>query len=274
MVHASSNLDGAIAQNDIRPGPGGRVVLITSGGALAWCVANGLIRRFGVIAIIQEKPETKFAIVRRRARLLGWPAALSQAACGVLLRILAPTSKSRRDAIRQEMGISSVLSPDAKIKKVPSVNSESCRDLLRSLNPAVVAVYGTRIITPATLAAVAAPFINYHAGMNPKYRGQHPAYWALANGDAENAGVTVHLVDAGVDTGDILYQERVTFDRRDTIQTYQWAQLPAALPLFERAIDDALLGRLTPRRGDGVSANYFPPTLWTYLLNGVVHGVW
>lgn len=110
--------------------------------------------------------------------------------------------------------------------------------------------------------------------MNPKYRGQHPAYWALANGDAENAGVTVHLVDAGVDAGDILYQERVTFDLRDTIQTYQWAQLPAALPLFERAIDDALLGRLTPRRGDGVSANYFPPTFWTYLSNGLEKGVW
>ena len=145
---------------------------------------------------------------------------------------------------------------------------------MQSLDPAVVAVYGTRIIKPRTLAAVTAPFINYHAGINPAYRGQHPAYWALVNRDAKHAGVTVHLVDTGIDTGEVLYQAPVHFDRLDTILTYQWAQLPVALPLFERAIEDAQRRCITPSYVDLPSAQYFPPTLWTYLQNGLSKGVW
>jgi hypothetical protein len=53
---------------------------------------------------------------------------------------------------------------------------------------------------------VPSPFINYHAGINPKYRGQDPAYWARVQGDAEHAGITIHLVDEGVDTGAVLFQ--------------------------------------------------------------------
>jgi len=75
-----------------------------------------------------------------------------------------------------------------------------------------VAVYGTRILKPVTLKCASAPFINYHAGINPKYRGQHPGYWPLAQGDEENAGVTVHLVDEGVDMGSVLYQAQVKFE--------------------------------------------------------------
>ena len=155
-----------------------------------------------------------------------------------------------------------------------SVNSPECRALLARLNPAVVGVYGTRILQPATLASVAASFINYHAGINPKYRGQHPGYWALAEGDAENAGVTIHLVDEGVDTGSVLYQTRVTFAPEDTIASYQHLQAAHAIPLFARAIEDAKAGRLVPRAVDLPSRQYFPPTLWGYLATGLSRGVW
>jgi methionyl-tRNA formyltransferase len=154
------------------------------------------------------------------------------------------------------------------------VNSPECHALLRELAPAVVAVYGTRILKRTTLEAVSAPFINYHAGINPKYRGQHPGYWALASGDAENAGITIHLVDEGVDTGAVLYQTRVTFAPEDTIASYQHLQAAHALPLFVRAIQDALAARLSPRHVELPSRQYFPPTIWGYLATGLTRGVW
>jgi methionyl-tRNA formyltransferase len=145
---------------------------------------------------------------------------------------------------------------------------------LKRLAPSAVAVYGTRIIRRATLDATRAPFINYHAGINPKYRGQHPGYWALVAGDRENVGVTIHLVDEGIDTGSVLYQARVAFAPEDTIATYQHVQAAHALPLFARAVEDALARRLTPRFVDLPSRQWFPPTLWDYLSNGLVRGVW
>jgi folate-dependent phosphoribosylglycinamide formyltransferase PurN len=250
------------------------IVLLIAGSSLGRCVADALAQRLSPLVVIEEQPESKRAIIRRRARLLGWWTALGQAACGLMLRALDRRSARRRAAICRDAGLDRRPAEAPVVHRVASVNTEECRALLQQLAPAVVAVYGTRIIGKKTLAAVDVPFINYHAGINPKYRGQHPAYWALANRDAAHAGVTVHLVDDGVDTGAVLYQAPVTFTREDSILTYQWAQLPVALPLFERALRDALAGRLQPQRIDLPSALYYPPTIWTYLWNGLAKGVW
>jgi folate-dependent phosphoribosylglycinamide formyltransferase PurN len=249
------------------------IVLLTAGGTLANVVANGLAARLGPLTIIEECPETKGQVIRRRARLQGWLTALGQVGFGLAQRLFWPNSE-RLAAIWKQHGLDPAKPSGLTIHRVPSANAPECRALLAQLNPAVVAVYGTRILKPATLASVAAPFINYHAGINPKYRGQHPGYWALAEGDAENAGVTIHLVDDGVDTGSVLYQTRVTFAPEDTIASYQHVQAAHALPLFARAIEDAKAGRLSPRTIDLPSRQYFPPTLWGYLATGLTRGVW
>lgn len=254
------------------------IVILTAEGALAPIVTNGLVRQLSgpgrVITVIREQPESKRDIIRRRARMLGWRVALGQAAFGVLHRLLAPSRAARLEMIVAEHGMDTREHPGVAVHHVPSVNSSECRALLASLTPSVVAVYGTRIIQPATLRAVPAPFINYHAGINPKYRGQHPGYWALVSGDRENAGVTIHLVDAGVDTGSVLYQAPVSFAAEDTIASYQHVQAAGALPLFAQGIEDALARRLAPRTVDLPSRQWFPPTLWDYLTNGLVRGVW
>lgn len=252
----------------------GRIVLLTAGGPLGWCVANALRRSFDDLVVIQEDQESKPAIIRRRARLLGWPSALSQTVCAIALRAWSKQSKTRIEEICSQRRLETRPDPGLDIRRVPSVNSETCRRLLHELSPAVVAVYGTRIIKAPTLDCVSAPFINYHAGINPKYRGQHPAYWALASLDAANAGITIHLVDNGVDTGGVLYQRRVAFEACDSILTYQWVQMADALPLFAQSIEDGLEGRLQTCPVSLPSRQYFPPTLGHYVWNGLARGVW
>ncbi len=48
-------------------------------------------------------------------------------------------------------------------------------------------------------------FINCHAGALPFYRGRNPLNWVLINGES-SFGITVHYVDEGIDTGDIIEQ--------------------------------------------------------------------
>ncbi len=251
------------------------VVVLTAGGTLGQIVVNGLVAHLGrPVTVIEEPPEKKSAIIRRRIRLNGFFAALGQAVLGFALRALARRQKPRLNEIVQKNNFSLMANPDVTVHKVPSVNSEACRKLLASLKPDVVAVYGTRIIAKQTLGCVKAPFINYHAGTNPKYRGQHPAYWARASRDEENAGVTIHLVDEGVDTGEVLYQAPVSYDDNDTIMTYQYVQAGIAIPLFARSIRDALTKGLMTRQVSLPSKKWFPPTVWRYLYIGVTRGVW
>ena len=78
------------------------------------------------------------------------------------------------------------------------------------------------MISNTTLRSTDAPFINYHSGINPAYRGMFGGYFALANGEPEHFGATVHLVDEGVDTGEILYQSRLRTEPDDNFHTYLW----------------------------------------------------
>ncbi len=251
------------------------VVVLAAEGELTNIVVNGLTERLGAtsLSVILEPPESKTDVIRRRARLVGWISTAGQIAFGILQRLLW-SNAARIDAICRGYNLNREPIARLSVFRVPSVNSQVCRDLLRELQPAVVAVYGTRIVSRATLQSVNVPFINYHAGINPKYRGQHPGYWALANDDPDHAGITVHLVDEGVDTGAVLYQMRVQFADDDTIASYQYVQAAYAIALFARAILDALAGRLKPRHVDLPSQKYFPPTLWGYLSTGLKKGVW
>lgn len=61
-------------------------------------------------------------------------------------------------------------------------------------------------------------FINCHAGALPFYRGRNPLNWVLINGE-KSFGVTVHYVDEGIDTGDIITQNMVPIDINDNYAT-------------------------------------------------------
>lgn len=141
------------------------VVLLFTGGPLGWCIVNYLQSCFDNLIVIQEQPEGKIDVVRRRARLLGWWTALGQAAFGGAIRLLEPLAARQCLAIMHNSG----LDPRPRLAlpcfQVPSVNSEECLMLLKQLNPAVIAVYGTRLLKPEKLTAQGASFINYHAGI-------------------------------------------------------------------------------------------------------------
>jgi hypothetical protein len=248
--------------------------VLIAGGPLAHILVNALVDHFGRISVLAEAPESKLEIVRRRARLIGWREALGQAAFGIAHKLIARRSAGRLAAIWDRHGLDPCPDPAIAVRDIGSVNSQACRNALRELRPDVVVVYGTRIIRCDTLACVAAPFMNYHAGVNPKYRGQNGAYWARRSADPDHAGVTIHLVDEGVDTGDVLYQAPVAFAPDDNISTYQHRQMAAALPLLARAIENALAGRLRPHRVELPSRQWFHPTLWGYIRTGVTQGVW
>jgi folate-dependent phosphoribosylglycinamide formyltransferase PurN len=259
---------------DRAPSSPPRIALLIAGGPLAHILVNALTERFGRISVLAEAPEPKLEIVRRRARLIGWREALGQAAFGITHKLIAWRSAGRLAALWDRYGLDPRPDPGVPVQHIRSVNAQACREALRKLRPDVVVVYGTRIIRRDTLACVTAPFINYHAGVNPKYRGQNGAYWARRNGDPDHAGVTIHLIDEGVDTGDVLYQAPVTFAPDDNIATYQHRQMVAALPLLARAIEDALAGRLRPRKVELPSRQWFHPTLWGYVKTGMLQGVW
>ena len=58
-------------------------------------------------------------------------------------------------------------------------------------------------------------FVNFHAGKLPFYRGRNVINWAIINGETE-IGLTAHVVDEGIDTGDIVLQKTLPIGWTDT----------------------------------------------------------
>lgn len=111
--------------------------------------------------------------------------------------------------------------------------------VLREENVDLVVLAGfMRIVGPFFLAAYPRRIINVHPSLLPKHRGSDAAGQALAAGD-KVAGCTVHYVDQGVDTGEIIAQREVPVlagDMAETlqarIQTAEHELLPAVIASF------------------------------------------
>jgi folate-dependent phosphoribosylglycinamide formyltransferase PurN len=251
--------------------------LVILGGETLWtnALANALRRHFGDVPVIIEDKEATGFFLRRRIRRLGLRVVIGQVALGVFARLLRPLIRRRERAILASNDLDATPIRTGIIR-VASANDPSTTTILDELAPKVVVVSQTRILSRRVLASVPAIFINIHTGMTPQYRGMHGAYWALLHDDAEHCGVTVHIVDAGIDTGPIVAQARIEPTRSDSYFTYHWAQLAAALPLVVRAVEDALAGKLsaTPANTEAKSELFYHPTLWAYVWGGLRRGVW
>ena len=79
----------------------------------------------------------------------------------------------------------------------------------------VVAAFG-QILSQEILDMPRFGCINIHASLLPKYRGAAPIQWAIINGE-EKTGVTIMQMDAGVDTGDMLFKSEVAIAPEDTL---------------------------------------------------------
>ncbi len=87
-------------------------------------------------------------------------------------------------------------------------SSENWQQLQALAPDLIVVVAYAQILTPQVLALPRHGCINVHASLLPAYRGGAPIHWAIVNGEAET-GITTMLMDAGLDTGDILLQAKL-----------------------------------------------------------------
>jgi folate-dependent phosphoribosylglycinamide formyltransferase PurN len=246
------------------------VVLLGGPGDSTHIVYNAIASKFEVRKVILENRVPRSQLLRRRTKRLGLSRVAGQLAFqSLVVPVLGLTSKRRVNQIKADFVLDDSPPPPDKVMRVTSANSAGAIAALRLAEPSVVVVNGTRILSQEVLTSVPAPFINLHIGITPAYRGVHGGYWALVDRRPDLFGATVHLVDAGIDTGGILGQRVVEPEPQDNFVTYPYLQLAAALPLLEEAIQDALAGELKSRSGSGPSRLFYHPTLAEYLRNRV-----
>jgi len=251
------------------------IVVLGRDGPATSILANDLLREFEVARVVLEQREPRRAFIQRRVRRLGIRRVAGELLFrGLVMPVLARTSAPRLAEINREYGLDDSPIDPRLVVRVRSANDPVTLRALQRVGSAVVVLSGPRILSSQILGEVSATFLNLHAGITPLYRGVHGAYWALVSGDRRHCGVTVHVVDEGVDTGDILAQARIAPTDRDTFVTYPRLQLATGLPLLRQAIIDAFAGRRVIKPPPpGESRLWTHPTLSEYLRNWRALGV-
>jgi len=253
------------------------IVLLAQHGDFANLVYNALAPRHPIAAVLLEERMGSWTLVQRRTKRLGLWRTLGQICFRVCIApLLAFAARARTAELMREHSLSTAPIPADKLTGVADVNSPACIAALAQLAPDIVIVGGTRILSEAALAAApGAVFVNVHTGITPLYRGVHGGYWALAENDAAHCGVTVHLVDKGIDTGGILAQALITPTARDNFATYGLLQNAAGFALLRDSVLPRLIAgdRATMPAPAGESRLWSHPTAWQYLRNRISRGV-
>lgn len=117
------------------------------------------------------------------------------------------------------------------INRIQSIN------WIKNHRPDLVFVFGTRLIKQDIIDSIGVPFVNMHWGWSPNYRGEGIVS-ALARGGSRDLGVTVHLIDSGIDSGSILYRERVLIDKQDNFYSIGVKLAKIGLQLFVRVFEE------------------------------------
>ncbi|MEA5367186.1 formyltransferase family protein [Amycolatopsis sp., V23-08] len=132
--------------------------------------------------------------------------------------------------------------PDVRV-----LGSGDWRDLEPGRCDLVLSVLYDKIIGPELIDATP-QIINCHPGRLPQYRGVRPVNWALRNGD-DLAGITLHVIDDGVDSGPILAEALFSiWPEVDEVRDVWWRAIAHGRQLLTDALP--LLDQIVPRPQD------------------------
>jgi methionyl-tRNA formyltransferase len=233
-------------------------------------VYNALQETIHIDAVILEQPISRKELAKNRVKKIGLLTVAGQVLFSALIvPILKTRSKARIAYLMNEYRLNNSDFAGTQIHSVSSVNDEACMNAIRLLQPDIIVVNGTRIISKKILQSTHAIFVNMHVGITPYYRGSHGGYWALYNQDIENFGSTIHLIDAGVDTGAVVKQVFIKPDKADNFATYPILQVAVGITALKEALDDMVAGNYKTTKHTEKGNMYYQPTWWQYLTGAV-----
>ena len=94
---------------------------------------------------------------------------------------------------------------------VHNINSAKSVNVIKSLNPDIMITRASAILSEKIFKIPRISTLNVHFGIIPEFRGGGN-FNAIRNNNFKDIGVSVHCIDKGIDTGSLIYQERIELD--------------------------------------------------------------
>jgi folate-dependent phosphoribosylglycinamide formyltransferase PurN len=134
---------------------------------------------------------------------------------------------------------------------IDDLNSERAIELARQAQAQAALYAGGGILRDRFLASVGGPVLNAHSGPLPRIRGMNACEWSLLLG--EHAGVTIHVIDSGIDTGGVIATLPLEVKASETLETLRGQCAELGVIGMRQAID-AIRAPLPARASDAAAS--------------------
>jgi len=169
--------------------------------------------------------------------------------------IITPDYFNKKDKLLEETAQKHKI----EFVKEENINSDKIKNHLIRIKPdLIISAHLRKILHKEIFSQAAKGAINVHPSLLPKYRGLSPQHQAILHGDDES-GVTVHYIDADVDTGEIIVQKKFPIDKDDYILHVQTKMLALYKKIVVEAMDLLANPSFKPREQDLTQVSYFGP---------------
>lgn len=143
--------------------------------------------------------------------------------------------------------------PAERVFTGPQLRDPTVRSRIATLAPDIgLSVLFGYLLAPEFLTLFPRGVVNLHPALLPHNRGPYPNVWSIVDGTP--SGVTLHYVDDGIDTGDVIAQCNVPVEPVDTGETLYRKLEQASVALFKEAwpkLKAGLIQRRPQPRGRG-----------------------
>lgn len=142
--------------------------------------------------------------------------ALIKAGCNIIAVVTAPDKPAGRGKRLSESAVKQyALENGIKVLQPEKLKNPEFLEELRELKADLQVVVAFRMLPEVVWDMPPLGTINLHASLLPQYRGAAPINWVLINGEKES-GVTTFFLKHEIDTGDVLFTEKVTLSGHET----------------------------------------------------------
>ncbi|MDB4016268.1 formyltransferase family protein, partial [Flavobacteriaceae bacterium] len=115
-------------------------------------------------------------------------------------------------------------------------DDEKTLNWIRNKKPDLIVIHTPYWVSKKIRDIVNGNVIGAHPGITQYYRGSHSPFWSIYNNDTENIGYSIFWVDSGIDSGDIIYQEKIIPKHNDSYMSLSWT----AMILISKKIKEIL----------------------------------
>jgi hypothetical protein len=221
------------------------------------------------IVLVQEPPKRVWRRVRREIKRVGIFRFLDVLAFRIYYRILLAKKDRSWERLKLEESRRTYpqLSPRTTVLRTSSPNTSEAEQFIRRLRPDLAIARCKTLLKESVFSIPAKGMFVMHPGICPEYRNAHGCFWALAQDDLENVGMTLLRIDKGIDTGPTFGYYSYPYDERtESHIVIQHRVVLENLSALATKLTEICNGSAVPLNSSGrSSATWGQPWLTKYL---------